>query len=197
MPLFEITRLQWGGNRINAGRSFRIGSGLAVFAARGSAEAPSENMRHTSGDAIPTRGVDVNLAERCEASEKVMARFREKPFDWRNRRTCIHLARAQARALGHRPPRIPDFQSPIGARRALRSSGFDGLETLLDSLFPRIAPLAMWIGDLVLLKSDDEFGSLAVSAGDKLLGYHQDHLDRGLVALVPDPNVAFVGAWRL
>ena len=93
----------------------------------------------------------LNAVERTAATEKVIARFRNRPFGWATRRTCIHLARAQARALGHRPPAIPDFRSPKGAKTALKAQGHETLEQLLDSLFPRIPPLSAWVGDLVIL----------------------------------------------
>lgn len=141
----------------------------------------------------------LDLAARVAATEKVMLRFRNHPFAWDQRRTCIHLARAQARALKHRPPAIPDFRSPRGARTALKAQGHDTLEQLLDSLFPRIAPAAAWVGDLVLMAGGDgEFDGIGIVAGGgKVLGYHEDHLGEGLVNIVtigPDP---FVGAWRL
>lgn len=91
----------------------------------------------------------LDLAQRVEATEKVVARFRGRAFDWRGRQTCIHLARAQARALGHRPPSIPDFRSSRGAKTALKATGHATLEALLDSLFPRIAPAAMWVNTLI------------------------------------------------
>lgn len=139
----------------------------------------------------------VDLAARVAATEKVVARFRNRPFGWDTRRTCIHLARAQARALGHRPPPIPDFRSPRGAKTALRAQGHETLEQLLDSLFPRIAPLAAWVGDLVIMAGGEEFDGIGIVAGGKILGYHEDHLDEGLVPVVPVGPNPYVGAWRL
>ena len=140
----------------------------------------------------------LDLAQRVTATEKVVARFRNRPFDWATRRTCIHLARAQARALGHRPPAIPDFRSPRGAKTALKALGHDTLEQLLDSLFPRIAPLAAWVGDLVIMAGGDgEFDGIGIVAGGKIIGYHEDHLADGLVNVVPVGPDPYVGAWRL
>ena len=135
---------------------------------------------------------------RAEATEKVVARFRNRPFDWTSRRTCIHLARAQARALGHRPPAIPDFRSPRGAKTALKAVGFETLEQLLDSLFPRIPPLSTWLGDLVIMAGGDgDFDGIGIAVGGKIIGYHEDHLDQGLVNVVPVGADPYVGAWRL
>jgi len=139
----------------------------------------------------------LDLAARVAATEKVVARFRGRPFDWTTRRTCIHLARSQARALGHQPPRVPDFRSPVGARRALVAQGYETLEGLLDSLFPRIAPATMVVGDLALMAGSDGLGGLVISAGGKVIGYHEDYLADGLVNIVPQGNRPFVGAWRL
>lgn len=134
---------------------------------------------------------------RADATAKVLARFRNRPFGWATRRTCIHLARAQARALGHRPPAIPDFRSPRGAKTALKALGHDNLEQLLDSLFPRIPPLAAWIGDLVILAGGEDFDGIGVAVGGKIAGYHEDHLDQGVVNVVPIGPNPYIGAWRL
>ncbi len=139
----------------------------------------------------------LDLAGRVAATEKAIARFRGKPFDWRDRRTCIHLARAQARAMGHRPPAVPDFRSPRGAKTALKATGYNTLEALLDSMFPRIAPAAMWVGDLALMEGGDGFDAIVVSAGGKMIGYHADHLAEGIVNLVGVGERPFIGAWRL
>lgn len=138
-----------------------------------------------------------DLAQRVDATEKVVARFRGRPFDWRDRRTCIHLARAQARALGHRPPAIPDFRSALGAKTALKATGHPTLEALLDSLFPRIAPAAMWVGDLALMEGGDGFDAIVICAGSKMIGYHDDHLAGGIVNLMGAGARPFIGAWRL
>ena len=140
---------------------------------------------------------DPVLVARVAATERAVARFRGRPFGWETRRTCIHLARAQARALGHRLPAIPDFRSPRGARTALRAQGCETLDQLLDRFFPRIAPLAAWVGDLVIMAGGDEFDGIGIVAGGKILGYHEDHLADGLVNLVPTGDAPFIGAWRL
>lgn len=139
-----------------------------------------------------------DLAARVAATEKVVARFRARPFDWRNRRTCIHLARAQAIAMGHRPPMVPDFRSPRGARAALDRLGFADLPALLDSLFPRIAPAATWVGDLVMMEGGEGgFDAIGIAAGGKIMGYHEEHLHRGIVPFMAAVGAPFIGAWRL
>lgn len=148
----------------------------------------------------------MNLHTRAEKTSEVIARFRARSFSWDRGGTCIHLARAQMRALGHRPPTIPRFYSAIGAAKALRATGHPDLASLLDSMLPRIAPASMWIGDLALMESGDEdpfdaiviatgqTGSGPIGGGQLVAGYHADHLGTGIVNIIPQ---AFKGAWRL
>ncbi|MDE0878931.1 MAG: hypothetical protein OSB00_09780 [Sphingomonas bacterium] len=139
----------------------------------------------------------VDLEARRVATEAVVARFRGRPFSWTGRRTCVHLARAQMRALGHRPPAVPDMRSAASAVRALKATGHDRLIDLFDSLLPRIAPAAMVIGDLALMAGDALFDAIVVSAGGKVIGYHGDALQRGLVNIEPIGPRPFIAAWRL
>ncbi len=134
------------------------------------------------------------LHERAAATQAVVDRFRVRPFGWANGGTCIHLARAQMRALGHRPPPIPRFRSAIGARRALLVAGHRDLAALFDSMLPQIAPAAMWVGDLALMRGDANFDAVVVSTGRLMAGYHSEQLDRGVVNI---DAFEFIGAWRL
>ncbi|MGK2908567.1 MAG: DUF6950 family protein [Sphingobium sp.] len=134
-----------------------------------------------------------DLNKRAEATRKTLAKYRHKAFDWKAKVTCIHLARTHLRNMGHKPPVIPAFTSPIGAQRALLATGFGSLEGLLDSMLPRIAPAAMLVGDLALLQGDEGFDSIVVSAGGKLLGYHEADMS-GLKPLIANE---IKGAWRV
>lgn len=136
----------------------------------------------------------LDLAQRVAATDKVVTRFRRRPFDWSARATCIHLARAQARAMGHRPPAVPDFRSARGAVTALRATGHDTLEALLDSMFPRIPPAAMLVGDLCIVPGEAGLDAIAISAGGALMMYHQDA--EGL-ANVKEALPHVTAAWRL
>ncbi len=138
----------------------------------------------------------VDLAARVAATEKVVARFRNRPFDWKDRATCIHLARAQARAMGHKPPAIPDFRSARGGLTALRATGHETLEALLDSMFQRIAPAAMLVGDLAVAPAPEPFGcAVGIWGGSALLGYHPDE-PSGL-ANIKEAMMHITAAWRL
>lgn len=136
----------------------------------------------------------MTLAQRAAATSQVAARFRARPFDWATGGTCIHLARAQMRAMGHRPPPIPPFRSTLGARRALAATGYADLAALLDSMLPRIAPASMWVGDLALVPGGHGFDALAVSAGSALLMYH-DAQEGLCVVKQAEPQIS--AAWRL
>ncbi|MFC3442794.1 DUF6950 family protein [Sphingobium rhizovicinum] len=136
----------------------------------------------------------IDLVRRAEATRLTLAKYRSRPFSWADRATCIHLARHHLRNMGHKPPSIPDFRSALGAQKALLRQGHDDLHDLLDSLLPRIAPAQMLVGDLALIDGDGPFDSICVSAGGKLLGWHEDDASgiKPLLALtVP------LGAWRV
>lgn len=122
-----------------------------------------------------------------------MAKYRHKRFDWGRKATCIHMARYHLRQMGHRPPTIPDFQSAIGAKRALKDIGFKSVIELLDSLLPRIAPAAMIVGDLVAFQGDEGMECIGVSAGGKILAWHEDAPD-GIKPLIVSE---ILGAWRV
>jgi hypothetical protein len=139
----------------------------------------------------------MNLVERVAATETVIARYRAKPFAWSTTGTCIHLARAQMIAMGHRAPTVPAFRSAVGAGKALKKAGYDRLEDLLDAILPRIAPAAMLVGDLALMPGGGGFDAIVIAAGGKVIGYHDDYLDRGVVNVIPEGPAPFIGAWRL
>lgn len=141
----------------------------------------------------------LSLAERAAHTESVLAQYRARAFAW-DGASCIHLARAQAVAMGHQVPRLRPIRSAIGARRALIAQGFDRVEDLLDSLFVRVAPLAMLIGDICAVPGEDDDGHgfpalfLADGAGN-LIGWHASNPSR----LVPVKYALgqVTAAWRL
>lgn len=135
----------------------------------------------------------LSSVQRADATRKTLAKYRVLPFDWKARVTCIHVARHHLRNMGHKPPSIPAFQSAVGARRALAKAGFANMAALMDSLLPRIAPAAAWVGDFGVLEGDDGLDSIVIHAGGKWLGYHQDDLS-GLKPLVA---LSIKGAWRV
>lgn len=135
----------------------------------------------------------IDLALRAEATRRTMEAFRHRPFDWASGATCLHLARAQMVNMGHSPPPIPPLRSAVGALRALRRRGYDSVSALLDSLLPRVAPARMLVGDLAIIEGDERMECIVVSAGGKMLGWHQDG-EGGMQNLIV---THFLAAWRL
>lgn len=121
----------------------------------------------------------MNLKERVDRTSEVIERFRGKPFAWNTRGNCIHLAKAQAKALGIRTPAVPKFTTYAGAVKALRSTGHDSLEGLLDTIFPRVPVAKMIVGDIAMLPGREPFGALVIAAGgQKVLGWHESDMSR-------------------
>lgn len=140
----------------------------------------------------------LDLVARAAATARTLAKYRARPFDWRARSTCIHLARFHLRALGHRPPLIPDFRSAVGARRALAEQGAADVVALLDGQpgLARIAPAAMIVGDLAVMQpeegADRALQSIVVSVGGKVLGWGEADPS----GLRPIEAHAILAAWR-
>lgn len=136
-------------------------------------------------------------------TEAVIEALRDVPFNW-DGASCIHLARAQAFALGHPVPRVPRFKSARGALRVLRRQGAGSVAELLDQWFERHpAPAFARIGDLVLLpgenargERDDRLGAICIADGvGNLFGWHPGKPD-GL-AVIKWAQADAVAAWRL
>jgi hypothetical protein len=138
----------------------------------------------------------MNLNERVSRTAEVIERFRDKPFAWDTRGNCIHLGKAQAKALKVRTPTVPRFSTYAGAVKALKATGYDSLEALLDSLFPRIAPARLIVGDIAMLPGLAPFNALVIAAGgQKVLGWHEADMSRMLPIEVS--KAEFVAAWAV
>jgi hypothetical protein len=138
----------------------------------------------------------MNLKQRVERTEQVLARFRDKPFAWNSRGNCIHLAKAQARALGVRTPSVPRFSSYSGAVKALKGTGHDTLEALLDTMFRRIPPAKLLVGDLAMVAGVAPFGSLTIACGGAyVLGWHEQDLTR--MVPIEIARSEFIAAWAV
>lgn len=135
------------------------------------------------------------LEKRRVATEKTLARFRGKAFDWSQGVTCVHLARAHMRNMGHRPPGLPRFRSAFGAKRALAERKYGSVAGMLDSLLPRIAPARMLLGDICLVPGEDGLDAIFICASPrKVFGWREDAT--GLVVLDVRPE-ELTGAWRV
>lgn len=144
-----------------------------------------------------TRGK--NWAKRAEITARVVAKFSGRAFDWASGATCLHLAREQARQMGHRGlPRIPALAGPADALRALQAQGAGSLAELLDQHFERLpAPAFARVGDLVMAERPDgmpESVGIADGTGN-VFGWHDT--DEG--GLKPLKNVAahLTAGWKL
>lgn len=137
-----------------------------------------------------------SLAERAERTRAVIARFAPKAFAWDKAATCIHLARSQMIAMGHRAPTIPQFRSAAGARKALAKVGHPDLRSLIGAMLPEIAPAQLWVGDIVLLPGEP-FDAAAVYAGQGYFhGWHADN-DAATLAAFTLEGGEIIAAYRL
>lgn len=135
----------------------------------------------------------LNPVERAAATKATADKFRGRPLDFAAGVTCLHLLREQMLAFGYSPPEIPAFADAQGAKRALRKTGHRTLKGLLDEHLTSIPPAQMRVGDVAILKGEP-FDAIVISAGGKLLGWHEDGRT-GLVNLVP--VAPLLGSWRL
>lgn len=125
-------------------------------------------------------------------------RFRERPFDWRKQATCIHLLRFHAAQMGHTVPIVPRFKSALGAKKALLATGWQTLPALLDSMFERIPPAFMRVGDVLAGPGSDGFEALYLKVDKvKFLGWHQDTGTCTIIEVAHNDISDAVGAWRL
>lgn len=136
------------------------------------------------------------LVRRNQAIEKTQKRFGGKAFKLGSN-DCVKLVKFHLRALGRRDlPSTGHYKTAKEAARQLKKQGVKNLEQLLDKFLDRIPPAAMLPGDIALMKSDPEapafeLGTIAISLGRKLLGYHGDA--QTLVVMEP---LEIEAAWR-
>ena len=137
----------------------------------------------------------MELEKRRVATEKTMARFRNKEFDWRYQRTCAHLAFHQAKNMGRKLPKVPRFRSAVGAKKAIRTLGHESLIDLLDAHLTRIAPAEMRLGDLCAVPGTEGLDAVFVNvAPRKIAGWREDAPKLVVLAVSLDEIEA---AWRL
>lgn len=142
------------------------------------------------------------LAQRAAATSRVVDRFSRRPFDWK-RANCWKLTAAQARAMGHAFPPVPQFRSALGAKKALAADGFASAEQFLDARFERLpSPAFARVGDLVLFPGDPDGNSAGLDAvfvagsDGNVFGWHGASAD-GLPTWVKFALADAIGAWRL
>lgn len=127
------------------------------------------------------------MVKRAEATQKTLAKFAGKKYEL-GKCDCISLARSQLKNMGHKPPKIPRYSTPVAAMRRLKSLGHDSLESLLAEHCFEIPPASMLIGDLATVKGHNESGisAIVVYAGGKYLGFPVETGELSIVKLQPE-----------
>lgn len=123
------------------------------------------------------------LIIRAQAFEATRKHFIDRPYKL-GTVDCLKLARFQALKMGHKPIRAPRYTTANGAIRSLKKLGFDSLDELLASMFPRIPLAQARLGDLVTGDGTEGLDATFVWSGRKLMGFHEDA--PGLVMILPE-----------
>jgi hypothetical protein len=138
------------------------------------------------------------LERRVAATQATEQRFRDRPFDWAKAATCIHLVRFHAAQLGHQLPIVPRFRSALGARKALKATGYDSLPALMDAHFLSVPAAYLRVGDVLAVPGDGGFDALWIKGGiDKFLGWTEQAEGCEIIAMSGDDIRQAVGAWQL
>lgn len=135
------------------------------------------------------------LERRRLATVKTKAKYGGKPFDWRRCATCMHMARFQMKAMGHKVPRMPSVRSAIRAKRELQARDVVSVIGLLDTLLPRIAPAEMRLGDLAAVPGVEGLDAVFINAAPrKFIGWRED---APTFVTLDIPLEQITAAWRL
>jgi len=120
---------------------------------------------------------------RADATEATRLKFVGRAFEW-GKVDCIKMARFHAVKMGHKPPKLPRYSTELGAIRAIKKMGFDSIDEIFASMFPPI-PLAMArLGDFVIAEGVNGVDAVYISAGRKIMGFHEEADD--LVMVIPE-----------
>lgn len=140
---------------------------------------------------------DHALVRRVKAAQATRDEWWEAP--WRmGHADCVRMAASHLRRMGHtvRLPPAGSYRSVRSATMKLNARGFASLADAMDKMgFPRIAPAAALVGDVIELPSEiGELGTLTVALGNgRVLGWHDD-APKGACVLQP---VDWIAAWRV
>ncbi len=134
-----------------------------------------------------------DMIRRQEAVRATMNKYRARPFNWKSKSTCLHMARFHLLRMGRKPPPLPQIGSLLTAKKALKERGWSNVADMLDAIgLERIAPASMLLGDLAMLESEDGMGAIVVSTGGKAIGWHDD--EASMVVMEP---LIIAAAWRV
>jgi len=127
-----------------------------------------------------------------QALQKTADKYRDKPFEW-GKADCLTMLRSHLVAMGHKKvPALPKYKDAVGAVKALKARKHKSLESLLDSLLPRISPASMLPGDVALMKGKGPLDAITICVGRKVMGWHES--EAGAVMMVP---LDIKAAWRV
>lgn len=122
---------------------------------------------------------------RVAAVNAVRDHFAGKAFEL-GKVDCVKVAAWHLRSMGHRLTGLAkagSYKTVLGAQRALRRVGHDGLIAALDAMpgLIRIPPEAALPGDIIAQPGTGGMDALTIVMGDRLvLGFHEDIDDAGL-----------------
>lgn len=138
------------------------------------------------------------MVRRQAATAATAERFRAKPFHF-GAADCVRMVAFHLKKLGHKVAlaKAGSYSSALGAKRALKRSGYSSLADALDRHgLERITPAAAMMGDILLLPSSDEFEALAVVLGNgRAIAYHAGvGPESGAVNIQP---LEILAAWRV
>lgn len=107
-----------------------------------------------------------------------MERFRDREFGWGSV-DCAKMVAFHLKQLGHkvRLSKAGQYKTAASAVAALKRLGYTTLPDAMDGHgFPRIAPAAALIGDVVSFASDHEIGALGIVVGNgNMMAFHELH----------------------
>jgi hypothetical protein len=135
-----------------------------------------------------------SIEQRVKMLGEVAERYQGKPFDLGSD-DCVHMITFGLKQLGLKVSLMKhgSYNTPAGARRALKKAGFNSLlEAVPAQGFVEIAPSMAWPGDIIAMKAkDDEDVALAfMGSNGRAFGFWNDH------AQYFQP-LAFEAAWRV
>lgn len=101
---------------------------------------------------------------RVAAAQATRETFCDQPFIW-GAHDCVRLAAHDLKGLGYKPrlSRGGFYETALGARKALKRTGFASIEAALDDLGLARLPWAYALpGDIVALPSFEDWPALGV-----------------------------------
>jgi hypothetical protein len=131
-----------------------------------------------------------DMLRREAALNQTLAKYRKRQLDFRTA-DCARMLRFHLLKMGHRPPALPPYRSPLGGIRALKEMG--GFEAVLDSMgLPRITYARMLPGDVAIMEGEGGMDAAVVCVGFKVVGWVEG-LDE-MSNLIP---LDIKAAWRV